>query len=114
LVAGEVADGVGTADVQRLGGTQGGAGRGAGGDGGFEVEGVGDVELGLHHHRAGERDQLLEDRDVPLVPGCFGEALDLVGHEPSDRLVDQPVQLGRLQLVSHRGEVPVHIVRSLW
>ena len=113
LAAGEVADGLGTADVQRLGGAEFCALVGAGLDGGFEVEGVGDVELGGDGHGAGEGHQLVVDGHMSLVPGGLGESFDLVGHEPADRLVDQSVELGGLDLVGDRGEVPVHIVGGL-
>jgi hypothetical protein len=47
LAAGEVAEGLGAAYVEGLGGSQVGSLCGAGLEGCFEVEGVGDVELGL-------------------------------------------------------------------
>ncbi len=113
LSAGEVADGLGSAYVEGLQGAQGRTLLGAGGDGGFEVEGVGDVELGGDGHGAGEGDELVVDGDVSFVPRGFGEAFDLGGHVPADGFVDQPVELGGLDLVCDRRDLPVHEPRRL-
>jgi hypothetical protein len=51
--------------------------------------------------------------DVALVPGLRGQPLDLLRHEPADRLVDQPVELGGLDLVRGRSDVPVDVRRGL-
>ena len=56
LGAGEVAEGLGAADVQRLGRAEGLLRRGAVGQRPVEVEGVGEVELGLEPQGAGEVD----------------------------------------------------------
>ena len=50
---------------------------------------------------------------MTLVPRLCGEALDLLGHEAADRGVDQPVQLGRPDLVRGRGHLGVDERRGL-
>ena len=67
LGAGEVAEGGGPAGVQRRLGAEGLQRRGAVGEGPVEVEGVGDVELGLEPHRAGEVHVVVVDRGVARV-----------------------------------------------
>ena len=54
LGTGQVAEGLGAAYVEGLGGSEGLLGRGTMGDGAVEVEGIGDVELGLQAQGPGE------------------------------------------------------------
>ena len=88
------------AGVERRVGSEGLQRRGAVGEGPVEVEGVGDVELGLEPHRAGEVDVVVVDRGVARVDVevavlrvrgrvGLGEVVAL------DRLRDEPVQLRR-------------------
>ena len=69
LGAGEVAEGLGTAYVERLGRPEGLLQCGAVDQGLVEVEGVGEVEVGLDVQGAGEVDVVLVDRDVAGVDG---------------------------------------------
>ena len=101
----QIADGLGAAYVKRLLRPPHDELLGAGRDGGIEVEGVGDVELGLDPHGPGEGDQLVVDRDVALVPGFRGQPFELLRHEPADRLGDEPLELARAHLVGDRGDV---------
>ena len=67
LGAGEVAECLGAADVEGLGRAEGLQRRGAVGERPVEVEGVGEVELGLEPHRPGEVDVLVMDRGVARI-----------------------------------------------
>ena len=69
LGAGEVAEGLGAAYVERLGRAEGLLQCGAVDQGVVEVEGVGDVEVGLEVQGAGVVDVVLVDRDVTRVDG---------------------------------------------
>ena len=44
----------------------------------------------------------------PAVGGGLAAAFGLLGHEPGDRLLDQPVELGQADPVRDRGDVAVH------
>ena len=70
-MAGEVAGGHRAAYVEGLGAAGEPELLGATGDGGVEVEGVGEVELGLHEGGAVEGDLLVVEGDVPT----FGRLL---------------------------------------
>ena len=81
--------------------------------GGVEVEGVGEVELAGELAGAAEGDLLVVDGEVPAVrspPGVLG---GLVGHEPGDRLGDQPLQRGDADAVRERRHLGVHERRCL-
>ena len=55
-------------------GSEEGAGFGAGGDGGLEIQGVGDVESGVEVHGAGEGQGLVVQGDVAFCPTTPGRA----------------------------------------
>jgi hypothetical protein len=80
-------------------------------DRGLEVERVGDVELGLDLHGPGEGDQLVVNRDMALVPRLGGEPIELLGHEPADRLRDEPLQLGGAHPVGYRSDMSIDVRR---
>ena len=118
LGAGEVAEGSGTAHVQRRIRAEGLQRRGAVGEGPVEVEGVGDVELGLEPHRAREVHLVVVDRRVAGVDMEVavlrirgrvgpGEVVAL------DRLSDEPVQLRGTDPTRDRGDLGVHERRGL-
>ena len=67
LGAGEVAEGLGPADVEGLGGAEGLLLGGVLRERAVEVQGVSDVELGLEAHGAGEVDVLVVHGGVPGV-----------------------------------------------
>ena len=78
------------------------------GHGGVEVEGVGEVELAADLAGAVEGDLLVLDREVPSVGSLGGVFGGSVGHEPGDRLGDQPLQRGDPDAVRERGDLGVH------
>jgi len=108
VATGQLADGDGAARVQGLGAAEGGQSVRADADGVVEVEGVGQVELSEDLAGAGEGDGLVVDVEPAPVRGVASLPFGLLGHEPGDRLLDQPVHLGRRDLVGDRGDVPVH------
>jgi hypothetical protein len=113
FAAGDHADRGGAADVQRVLTAQGGQLGGAGGDGVFEVEGVGQVELAVDPRGAGEGDLVVVDGEVPAL-GCLGAAFGgVLGHEPGYRLLDGPLGLGHPDPVRERRHHLVHIGRGL-
>ena len=67
LGARELAESGGATGVERRIGAEGLQARGAVGEGAVEVEGVGDVELGLHAHGAGVVHVVVVDRGVAGV-----------------------------------------------
>jgi len=67
LGAGEVTEGLGAAHVQGLGGPERLLGFGAVGQDPVEIEAVGDVEVGLEVHGAGEMDVLVVEGGVARV-----------------------------------------------
>ena len=109
LAAGEVPDGGGPPHVQGVGGAEVLQRLGAGGDGGVEVEGVGEVELPVHGAGAPQRRLPRVDGEGPAVGGLAAAAFGLLGHEPPDRLLDQPVDLGGADLVRHVRDVAVDV-----
>ena len=113
LVAGELADRGRTADVEGVFRAQLLQLGGEAGDGLFEVQGVGQVELAVHRRGAGVGDLLLLDGEVPAVglrqPAFLGE----VGHVRRDRLLHQAFELDGADLVRHVSHVPVHERRRL-
>ena len=84
-------------------------GLGAGGDGGVEVEGVGEVELAVHGAGAPQRGLPGVDGEAAAVGGLAAAAFGLLGHEPADRLRDEPVELGGADLVRDVGDVEVDV-----
>jgi hypothetical protein len=109
LAAGEVPDRGGPAHVQRLGGAEVLERLGAGGDGGVEVEGVGQVELAVHGAGAGQRGLVGVEGEVAAVGGLAAAAFGLLGHEPADGLLDEPVDLGGADLVRGVRDVVVDV-----
>ncbi len=98
LGAGEVAEGLGPADVEGLGGAECFLRRGAVDEGVVEVEGVGEVEVGLDVQGAGVVDVVLVDRDVAGVDvqvAVLGIRRRVGGGEVEafDGLGDEPVEL---------------------
>ena len=90
----------GPAGVERRVGAEGLQRRGAVGEGPVEVEGVGDVELGLEPHRAGEVHVVVVDRgvarvDVEVAVLRIRGRVDVGEVVALDRLGDEPVQLRR-------------------
>ena len=76
--------------------------------GGVQVEGVGEVELAGELAGAAEGDLLVVDGEVPPVRSLVGVLGGLVGHEPGDRLGDQPLQRGEADAVRERRHLRVH------
>ena len=77
--------------------------------GDVEVEGVGQVELGLDESGAVEGDLLVVERHVPAFGCVCGVLQGLVGHEPGDGLLDQPVELRGTDLVGEGRQLDVHV-----
>ncbi len=71
-MAGELAGGHGAAHVEGLGAAGEAELFGTGGDGGVQVQGIGQVELGLHEGGAGEGDLVVVEGDVPTLGGPLG------------------------------------------
>ena len=113
LVAGDLAGGDGSAYVEGVGRSQREQLLRAFRDGVVEVEGVGEVELAGELAGAAEGDLLVVDGEVPTVRSlpCFLGGL--VGHEPGDRLGDQPLQSGDADAVRERCHLGVHERRCL-
>ena len=86
---------------------------GVGGDRGLEVQGIGQVDVAVDVHPARDPDVGEPDVEVPGLGGGEPVGLGLVGVEPGLGLVDQPVQLGRADLVRHRRDMGVHERRRL-
>ena len=83
-----------------------------------EVEGVGDVELGLEPHRAGEVDVVVVDRgvarvDVEVPVLRIRGRVDVGEVEALDRLGDEPVQLRGTDLTGDGGDLGVDERRGL-
>ena len=78
------------------------------GHGGVEVERVGEVELAGDLAGAVEGDLLVLDREVSSVGSLPGVLSGPVGHEPGDRLGDQPLQRGDADAVRERRDLGVH------
>ena len=92
--------------------------RGAVGEGPVEVEGVGDVELGLEPHRAGEVDVVVVDRgvarvDVEVAVLRIRGRVDVGEVVALDRLGDEPVQLRRTDATGDGGDLRVDERRGL-
>ncbi len=82
------------------------------GEGPVEVEGVGDVELGLHPHRAGEVHVIVVDRgvarvDVEVAVLRIRGRVDVGEVVAPDRLGDEPVQLRRTDPTGDGGDLRV-------
>ena len=114
----QVAEGSGAAGVERGRRAERLQARGAVGEGAVEVEGVGDVELGLHAHRAGVVHVVVVERGVARVDVEVAVLRIRVGSksgevEPLDRLRDQPVQLRRTDPTGDGGDLGVDERRGL-
>ena len=81
----------GAAHVQRRGRAEVGQPGGTDRERGVQVQGVGQVDLGLHPHGALEGHLVGVHVGVPAVRGGLPATPGLVRHEPHDRLLDQPV-----------------------
>jgi hypothetical protein len=76
-------------------------------DGGVEGVGVGDLELSVTVHGAGEGHLAGVDAEPALVLNrVLAIRVDL-GHVPGDRLGDQPVDGREADLLRHRGQVGI-------
>ena len=112
LRAGEVAESGGATGIERRIRAEGLQRGGAVGERAVEVEGVGDVELGLHPHGAGVVDVVVVDRGVAGVD-VEVPVLRIRGRvepgevEPLDGLGDEPVQLRRTDPPGDRGDLRV-------
>ena len=112
LGAGEVAEGSGAAGVERRVGAEGLQARGAVGERAVEVEGVGDVELGLEPHRAGVVHVVVVEGgvarvDVEVAVLRIRSRVDVGEVVPLDRLGDEPVQLRRTDPTGDGGDLGV-------
>ena len=107
LVAGEVAGGEGAAHVEGFGAAGGGEGLGTLGDRGVEVQGVGQVELGLHEGGALQGDLVVVEGDVASLGRGLGVGCGLGGHEPGLGDLDEPVQGGWAEAVRERRDLGV-------
>ena len=88
------------------------------GEGPVEVEGVGDVELGLEPHRAGEVHVVVVDGrvagvDVEVAVLRVRSRIDGGEVVTLDRLRDEPVQLRRPDTTGDRGDLRVDEPRGL-
>ena len=77
------------------------------GDRGLQVEGVGQVEVAVDPDPAGDTDVGEGDVEVPGLGRGEPVGFGLLGVEPGDRLLDQPLQLGGADLVRHVRDVGV-------
>ena len=112
LGASEVTEGLRAAGGQRLARAERLPRCGAVGECAVEVEGVGDVELGLHPHRAGEVHVIGVDRgvarvDVEVAVLRIRSRVDRCEVEAADRLGDEPVQLRRPDPTGDGGDLRV-------
>ena len=108
LVAGHRSERFGAAHVQRRGRPEVGEPGGPGREGGVQVQGVGQVDLGLHPHGALEGHLVRVHVRVPAVGGGLPAAAGLIGHEPHDRLLDQPVHAAGADPVREPRDLVVH------
>ena len=83
------------------------------GDTCLQVEGVGQVQLTVDPGGAVEGDLGVLDREVPAVRRLPALLLGFGGHEPADRVGDQPVDLGGSDPVRVGRDVVVHEPRRL-
>ena len=114
LGAGEVAEGLGPAHVQRLGRSEGFLYGCAVGEGVVEVEGVGEVELGLEPHGPGEVDVVVVHGRMPRVHvqvPVLGirSRVDLTQLETFDGVGDEAVELRGTDLPRDRGDLDVDV-----
>ena len=107
------AGGDGTAYVEGLRATGQPESLGLGSDRGVEVESIGEVELGLHAGGPPQGDLLVEEGDVAVLGSLVGVLLGQVRHEPGDRDLHEPVELGHTDLVRHSGQLGIHEPRCL-
>ena len=113
LGAGEVAEGLRAPHLQRLVGADGSLGGGVVGEATVEVEHVGDVELGLHPHRAGEVHVIVVDGrvagvDVEVAVLRIRSRIDVGEVVAPDGLGDEPVQLRGTDPTSHGSDLGIH------
>ena len=107
-MAGQLTGGHRTAYVEGVGAPGQPQLLGATGDGAVEVQGISEVELGLHEGGAGEGDLVVVESDVATLGGLHGVGFCLLGHEPGHSLGDEPVELGRAGPVRERRHLGVH------
>ena len=105
LAAGEVADRERAADVERLGRAEQELVVGVGGDRCLEVEGVGQVDVPVDPDPTVDADLGQRDVKVAGLGGRLACGFGGLGIEPRVRLIDEPAQLRRTDLVGHRGDV---------
>ena len=118
LGAGQVTEGRGTARAERRLGAECLQAGGAVGKGPVEVEGVGEVELGLEPHRAGVVHVVVVEGgvagvDVQVAVFWIRGRVDAGEVKPLDRLGDQPVQLRRTDATGDGGDLGVDEPGSL-
>ena len=114
LVPRHLPERLGAAHVQRGGGAEVGQPGRTSREGGVEVQGVGQVDLGLDPHGALEGHLIGVHVDVPGIRGGLPATPGLGRHEPDDRLLDQPVHPGGPDPVRERGDLVVHEPRRRW
>ena len=117
LGAGEVAEGLGPADVEGVGGPECFLRRGAVDEGVVEVEGVGEVEVGLDVQGPGVVDVVLVDCHVAGVDvqvAVLGIRRRVGGSEvePFDGLGDEAVELCGADASGDRGHLGVDPARG--
>ena len=81
---------------------------GIGGQGGVEVDRIGQVEVALDMHGPGGADPGQQDVEAAVLGGREPFCLGALGVKPGLGLLDQPLQLGGADLVRHRRVVLVH------
>ncbi len=113
LAPGQVPGGDRAPHIQRVFGAEGGELGGSGTQGVVEVEGIGEVELGIDPCGAGEGDLVEVDVEVPPVRSGLAAFGGQVGHEPGDRSVDQPLGLGRTSAVGVAGQLGIDVLGGL-
>ncbi len=107
LVAGDLAGGDGPADVQRLLRPTESELLGCLGQGGVEVQGVGEVELALDAGGAVEGDLVVVETHVATIGGLGGVGGCLLGHEPVGGLGDEAFEGGVPDLVGEPGDLGI-------
>ena len=102
------AEGFGAAHVQRRGRAEVGEPGGTDPERGVQVQGVGQVDLGLHPYGALEGHLAGVHVGVPAVRGGLAAAAGLVWHEPHDGLLDQPVHAAGADPVREPRDLVIH------
>ncbi len=106
-MAGDLAGGDGPADVQRLLRPTESELLGCLGQGGVEVQGVGEVELALDAGGAVEGDLVVVETHVATIGGLGGVGGCLLGHEPDDCFLDEAFEGGVPDLVGEPGDLGI-------